>query len=57
MRGCSFASNEPPIALKKGLAHAIITANNGVRGLEVANEIGVRAIIANNEPAAAAEKK
>ncbi|HEY5911051.1 MAG TPA: glycosyl hydrolase family 28-related protein [Verrucomicrobiae bacterium] len=50
VRGCSFGSDEPCIALRKGLQHAIITENNGVRGLEVANEIGDRAVIANNEP-------
>jgi hypothetical protein len=50
VRGCSFGTDEPSIALKKGLQHAIITENNGVRGVEIANEIGDRAIMANNEP-------
>ncbi len=51
VRGCSFGSDEPPVALKKRLQHAIITENNGIRGVDVANEIGERAIIADNEPA------
>ena len=52
VRGCSFGTDEPTIALQKGLQHAIITENNGVRGVEITNEIGERAIIANNEPPA-----
>ena len=50
VRGCSFGTDEPGIALEKGLQHAIITENNGVRGVEITNEIGDKAIIANNEP-------
>jgi hypothetical protein len=50
VRGCSFGTDEPSIALQKGLQHAIVTENNGVRGVEITNEIGERAIIANNEP-------
>jgi hypothetical protein len=50
VRGCSFGTDEPSIALKKGLQHAIVTENNGVRGVEITNEIGERAILANNEP-------
>ena len=50
VRGCSFGTDEPGIALKPGLKHAIITENNGVRGVAIANEIGERAVIANNEP-------
>ncbi|HNV00691.1 MAG: hypothetical protein KA191_13265 [Verrucomicrobia bacterium] len=50
VRGCSFGTDEPGIALKKGLEHAIVTENNGVRGVEIRNEIGDKAIIANNEP-------
>jgi hypothetical protein len=52
VRGCSFGTDEPCIALKQGLQHAIITENNGVRGVEIANEIGKRAIITSNEPEA-----
>ena len=40
VRGCSFGSDEPSIALRKGLKHAIVTENNGVRGVEILNEIG-----------------
>lgn len=47
VRGCS---DEPSLALRPGLQHAIITQNNGVRGVEISNQIGERAIIANNEP-------
>jgi hypothetical protein len=50
VRGCSFGSDEPAITLRKGLEHAIITENNGVRGVEILNELGDRAIIVNNEP-------
>lgn len=50
VRGCSFGTDEPGIALRKGLRHAIISENNGVRGVEILNEIGHQAIIANNEP-------
>ncbi|MBN1342788.1 MAG: hypothetical protein JXQ73_08930 [Phycisphaerae bacterium] len=52
VRGCSFGTTEPSIHLKPGLRHAIITENNGVRGVEIINEIGPAAMIANNEPAA-----
>ena len=38
------------IALRKGLKHAIISENNGEFGVRVVNEIGDKAIIANNEP-------
>lgn len=50
VRGCSFGTGESCIALKKGLKHAIITENNGAYGVDVRNEIGDSAIIANNEP-------
>lgn len=50
VRSCSFGTDEPSIALKPGLQHAIITDNNGVRGVQITNEIGKRAMIANNEP-------
>jgi hypothetical protein len=50
VRGCSFATDEPSVALRKGLQHAIITENNGVRGAQILNEIGDQAVIANNEP-------
>lgn len=50
LRGCSFGTNKPCITLKKGLQQAILTENNGVRGVEISNEIGERAIITNNEP-------
>ncbi len=50
VRGCSFGTDEPSITLRKGLQHAIITENNGVRGAQIVNEIGDQAIIANNEP-------
>lgn len=56
VRGCSFGSDEPAIALQPGLEHAIITENNGVRGVEIANGIGERAILANNEPVRASGK-
>lgn len=51
VRGCSFGSDEPGIVLRPGLQHAIITENNGVRGVEILNEIGDKAILSNNEPA------
>ena len=52
VRGCSFGTDEPSIALRKGLQHAIISENNGVRGVEILNQIADQAIIANNEPQA-----
>lgn len=50
VRGCSFATGEPSIHLKKGLMHAIITENNGTKGVRIVNEIGNKAITNNNEP-------
>jgi hypothetical protein len=52
VRGCSFRSRgkEPHIVLKNGLKHAIVCENNGVNGVDIVNEIGNLAIIANNEP-------
>lgn len=52
VRGCSFRSrgNEPHVVLKNSLKHAIVCENNGVNGLDIVNEIGNLAIIANNEP-------
>lgn len=50
VRGCSFGSDEPGIALRKGLQHAILSENNGVKGVEIINEIGAQAILSNNEP-------
>jgi len=51
VRGCSFDAAGPGIALRKGLRHAIISENNGLRGVEIVNEIGTNAIISLNEPA------
>ncbi len=48
VQGCSFATPELPIRLGQGLKHAIITGNNG-DGFRVTNEIGPKAVIANNE--------
>ena len=39
VRGCSFGSDEPSMALRPGLKHAIVTENNGVRRVEIINEI------------------
>lgn len=50
VQGCSFATPEPSILLGKGLKHAIVTGNNGVRGVTVDNQIGDQAIISDNEP-------
>jgi len=50
VQGCSFGTDEPDIALRTGLRHAIITGNNGVHGVEITNEIGDAAVIAENEP-------
>ncbi len=49
IRGCTFATGEPSIALRKGLKHAIITENNGAKGVSITNEIGENAVISNNE--------
>lgn len=51
VRGCSFEGGKrPDIALRKGLKHAIVTENNGEFGVRIVNDIGDKAIIANNEP-------
>ena len=50
VQGCSFATAEPSILLGKGLKHAIVTGNNGVKGVTITNQIGDRAILSNNEP-------
>lgn len=51
VRGCSFEGGpRTDILLGKGLKHAIISENNGELGVKVQNEIGDKAIIANNEP-------
>jgi hypothetical protein len=52
VHGCSFRSRrqEPHVVLKKDLKHAIVSENNAVNGLDVVNEVGAQAIIANNEP-------
>ena len=50
VQGCSFATPEPSILLGKGLKHAIVTGNNGVKGVTINNQIGDRAIISGNEP-------
>jgi Pectate lyase superfamily protein len=49
VRGCSFGTDEPAIALRQGLAHAIISENNGVNGVEIRNDIGEHAMLSNNE--------
>jgi hypothetical protein len=54
VRGCTFDSPHPNIVLRKGLAHAITSENNGASGVSITNEIGDQAIIVNNEPFAAA---
>ena len=50
VQGCSFATPEPSILLGKGLKHAIVTGNNGVRGVTIDNQIGDQANISENEP-------
>lgn len=50
IRGCTFATAEQSIAVRKGAKSAIITENNGAKGVSIANEIGNAAIIENNEP-------
>jgi hypothetical protein len=51
IRGCTFATGRTSIRLLPGTRHAIVTENNGSNGARIENEIGERAIIANNEPA------
>jgi hypothetical protein len=50
IRGCTFGSREPNIVLRGGVEHAIVSENNGAHGVEIVNEAGECAIIANNEP-------
>jgi hypothetical protein len=49
MRGCSFATNEPSLRLGPGVAHAIVTENNGASGVRIQNEAGPKAVFSNNE--------
>ncbi len=49
VRGCTFATGEPSIALRSGLKHAIVSESNGANGVQITNEIGDAAIISNNE--------
>ncbi|WP_165226886.1 glycosyl hydrolase family 28-related protein [Aquisphaera insulae] len=51
VQGCSFGSDLPAILLGKGLKHAIVTGNNGVKGVAIINQIGDRAILTANEAA------
>lgn len=51
VRGCTFDTTGPGIALRKGLHHAIIAENNGLNGVRIANEVGTNAIISLNEAA------
>jgi hypothetical protein len=51
VQGCSFARGEPAILLGKGLKHAIVSGNNGDKGVKISNQIGKKAIISDNEPA------
>jgi hypothetical protein len=53
--GTAFAEQDaraqpPSIHLKQGLQHAIVRGNNGYYGVSIQNDIGGRAIIADNEP-------
>ena len=49
LRGCSFSGRNPSLALREGCKHAIVSENNSTRGMEIINEIGEKAILANNE--------
>jgi hypothetical protein len=40
----------PSILLREGVKHAIVRGNNGYYGVNIKNEIGPKAIIADNEP-------
>jgi hypothetical protein len=51
IRGCTFATGRPSIRLLPNTQHAIVTENNGQNGARIVNEIGDKAILANNEPA------
>jgi len=54
VRGCSFVGPELSVRLGKGLRHAIVTGNNG-DVFKVTNEIGRKAVIADNEESEKAE--
>jgi hypothetical protein len=49
IRGCTFATTEPSIAIREGVKHAIVSENNGGNGVSIINEIGDAAILVNNE--------
>ena len=53
--GNAFADQDlrvqpPSIHLRPGLQHAIVRGNNGYYGVKISNDIGGKAIIADNEP-------
>lgn len=52
VRGCSFGIGDRHIALRKGIEHAIISENNGWKGveIEVDPEVAARAVVRDNEP-------
>ncbi len=50
VQACSFATPQPSILLGKGLKHAIVTGNNGGRGVTINNQIGDQAMISDHEP-------
>lgn len=49
VQGCSFATSEPSILLGKGLKHAIVSGNNGEKGVKIVNQVGNKAVISGNE--------
>ena len=50
LAGDGFGLDERVIALRNGLRHAIVTENKSVCRVDILNEIGNQAVIANDEP-------
>lgn len=49
---CTFATPELGVAIGAQVKHAIVRGNNGVQGVRIRNDLGSKAIIAENEPEA-----
>jgi len=52
VQGCSFHGEAPALRLGEGVAHAIVTGNNGIKGVRIEDLTGGRAILRDNEPPA-----
>ena len=49
--GCSFVGERPAVRIGAGVKHAIVSGNNGDRGVTIINEAADRTLLRDNEPA------